>query len=109
MDEAEPCVDRQLLRSLPVVLNKEVVVVVDVAAFVKGALLCERLENAKGSIGVAEAAVERVVGGVAEVERTLVRQHPVALRPKVLNFPAELRLEANLDCVVVPDLGQGEV
>src|SRR6185437_6501294 len=109
MDKAEAIVERQLLRDLPVVLNEEVVVVINVAALEQSALLRVGLENTDSSVRVAEAGVKRVVGGVAEIERALDRQHPDALRSEVLNLHTVLRGEAALEGMIAPDLGQREV
>ena len=75
--EAHAVVERQPAVHLPVVLDVELGVVVDHAAFDRASSCCRYcVKTPDRGVGVAEAGVERVVGVVAEVDRALELSSP---------------------------------
>ena len=75
---------------------------VDVTALDQTFLLRVGLENTQRGVGVAEAGVERVVAGLAEIESAFNRNHPRIHRAEVLNLQVVLRGEAALEGVLAP-------
>ena len=105
--EAHAVVERQPAVHLPVVLQVELGVVVDHAAFDQLRLLQVLREHADRRVGEAEAGIERVVGVVAEVDVALEAEIRHAARAGVLRLEAVVVVEAGLARVTRPTPSSG--
>ena len=106
--EAQPVVERQPRVHLPVVLQVELGVVVDHAAFDQRRLLQVLREHTDGRVGETEAGIERVVGVVPEVDVALEPEIRHAARAGVLRLEAVVVVEAGLAGVAAPHLRQAD-
>ena len=106
--EPHAVVERQPGVHLPVVLQVELGVVVDHAAFDQLRLLQVLREHADRRVGEAEAGIERVVRVVAEVDVALEAEVRHAAGAGVLRLEAVVVVEAGLARVRAPDLRQAD-
>src|SRR5258706_13738915 len=104
MREAHAGVQRELPVDLPVVLNIEILVVIDVMPLEHGVLLPEGGKDANRGIRKTESGIERVVAVVREIHLAFNRKPPGGDRAQILQLQAVLRLETGVERVLPPQL-----